>query len=66
MAFLASLVPIFGPLITVPSAAAGISLSAVACGKSKQRGNPSKIALTGLLLSITSLPVMVVNTVIRW
>ena len=66
LAFLAALVPIFGPLITVPAATAGIIFSAIARNKNKQRGNASKVALTGLLLSIVSLPVMVVNTVARW
>ena len=63
-----ALLPIFGPLITVPLAGTGIALSAISLTRTRdgktQRGR--NVARIGLILSIISLPVMVINTVARW
>ena len=68
LACLFALVPLYGPLITIPLAAVGIALSATSLTRARKKKDQKgcKVARIGLILSITSLPVMVINTVSRW
>ena len=68
LACLFALLPVYGPLITVPLAVAGIALSAIFLTRARKKKDRKgcKVARIGLILSIVSLPVMVINTVSRW
>lgn len=68
LACLFALVPVYGPLVTVPLAVTGIALSGTSLTQARKKKDRKgcKVARIGLILSIISLPVMVINTVSRW
>lgn len=65
LALLFALVPVYGPLIATPAIVLGIVTANLARkgAKDGQAGRPAK---AGLILSVGSIVVMVVNTVGRW
>ena len=68
LACLFALVPVYGPLVAAPLAVAGIALSATSLTQARKKKDRKgcKVARIGLVLSIISLPIMVINTVSRW
>ena len=66
LAVLFALVPVYGPLIATPLIITGIILSLVVRRKNKRDGKDGRLAWAALLLSAGAIPVMILNTVLRW
>ena len=66
LAVLFALVPVYGPLVATPLIVAGIALSGSSLRAGKKKGKDRRLLRAGLLLSVSAIPIMIINTVIRW
>ena len=67
-ACLFALLPVFGPLITVPLAGIALPLSITVLKRNRKRQKRGErgVALAGLIFAVSSLPIMVIRTVSLW